>query len=59
MRLLFPQVYSIGMDASNLYVALDQSLNHFGFGRTREEEKGRTRNISGNNNWKQNANSRW
>ena len=47
------------MDASNLYVALDQSLNHFGFGRTRAEEKGRTRNISGNNNWKQNANSHW
>jgi len=52
-------VYSIGMDASNLYVALDQSLNHFGFGRTRGEEKGRTRNISGNNNRKQNANSPW
>jgi len=24
-------VYSIAMDAANLYVALDQSLNHFGF----------------------------
>ena len=59
MNLLFSQVYSIGMDASNLYVALDQSLNHFGFGKTRGDEKGRTRNISGNNNWKQNANSRW
>ena len=24
-------VYSMAMDSSNLYVALDQSLNHFGF----------------------------
>ena len=24
-------VYSMAMDAANLYVALDQSLNHFGF----------------------------
>ena len=61
------QVYSMGMDASNLYVALDQSLNHFGFGQRRGEEKGTrstwseppARNNSRNNNWKRNTNSRW
>jgi len=56
-------VYSMGMDASNLYVALDQSLNHFGFGQRRGEEKGRStqppRNHSRNNNWKRNSNARW
>ena len=57
------QVYSMGMDASNLYVALDQSLNHFGFGQRRGEEKGRStqppRNNSRNNNWKRNSNAHW
>lgn len=58
------QVYSMGMDASNLYVALDQSLNHFGFGQQRGEEKGTRstqspRNHSKNNNWKRNTNARW
>ena len=56
----------MGMDASNLYVALDQSLNHFGFGCRRGEEKGTRstwsetpRNSSRNNNWKRNSNARW
>lgn len=35
-------VYSLAMDASNLYVSLDQSLNHFGFGAMKGEEKGRS-----------------
>ena len=61
------QVYSMGMDASNLYVALDQSLNHFGFGQRRGEEKGTrstwseppARNNLRNNNRKRNTNARW
>jgi len=60
-------VYSMGMDASNLYVALDQSLNHFGFGQRRGDEKGTRstwsehppRTNSRNNNWKRNQPSEY
>lgn len=41
-------VYSMAMDASNLYVALDQSLNHFGFGHGNESDKGRSTRIDEN-----------
>jgi len=41
-------VYSMAMDASNLYVALDQSLNHFGFGLGKESDKGRATRIEEN-----------
>lgn len=42
-------VYSLAMDSSNLYVALDQSLNHFGFGERKGEDKGRTQGRIGDN----------
>lgn len=42
-------VYSMAMDASNLYVALDQSLNHFGFGGGIGEEKRRSNRRAGEN----------
>ena len=38
-------VYSIAMDSANMYVALDQSLNHWGFNNPGNNNKQRQRVI--------------